>query len=295
MIDKNYIKQAFKDNKIKIKSVSKNGIVEYKYVSDILRHYSLYKKLHQVILENNKNIVVTEDHSLFIFEDNQLKTVKPKDRPENIVFVKEDFIKLLKVVSNKIIESQEYTYDLSVEDNENFVLASGILAHNSFAPPEKEMTIAGFTRVRGFRWADEQLYSHLVQACNYLNLIPPDTDFQLETYPAVWQPLLLQQAMVYALWDLSILWINEEFSYSLNGISLDISRSDKYQGAATSLQDTVNTSLESAKRRIHIIKGLAQSRYIFSRGAALGPWTGGQNIRRWVIGGPTRIGFGTIR
>ena len=134
-----------------------------------------------------------------------------------------------------------------------------------------------------------------MQACNYINLIPPDTDFSLENYPAVWQPILLQQAMVYALWDLAILWINEEFSYSLNGISLDISRSDKYQGAASTLQDNVNTSLENAKRRIHIIKGLAQSRYTFSRGAALGPWTGGQNIRRWVCGGPTRVGMGLVK
>ena len=130
-----------------------------------------------------------------------------------------------------------------------------------FSPPSSEQTIAGFTRTRGYRWPDQQLYFHLMQAANYINLIPPDTDFRLDNYPAVWQPLLLQQAMVYALWDLAILWINEEFNYSLNGISLDISKSNKYQGAATSMQDQLNTSLENAKRRIHIIKGLGQSRY----------------------------------
>lgn len=162
-----------------------------------------------------------------------------------------------------------------------------------FSPPEKEQTIAGFTRTRGYRWPDEQLYFHLIQAANWINLIPPDTDFRLENYPAVWQPMLLLQAMVYALWDLSILWINEEFSYSLNGISLDISKSDKYQSAASSIQDQVNTQLEIAKTRIHIIKGLAQSRFIFGRGAALGPWTGGQSIRRWVLSNATgiRLGF----
>lgn len=141
-----------------------------------------------------------------------------------------------------------------------------------FSAPSQEQSIAGFTKSRGYRWADESLYSHLWQASNYINLYPPDTAFGIENYPAVWQPLLLLQAMSYALWDMAILWINEEFSYSLNGISLDIQRSDKYQSAASSLQDQVNQQLEIAKKRIHIIKGLAQDRYTFSRGAALGPW-----------------------
>jgi hypothetical protein len=141
-----------------------------------------------------------------------------------------------------------------------------------FSAPSGEATIAGFTRTRGYRWPDESLYSHLVQAANYINLYPPDTGFVLENYPAVWQPLVLLQAMSYALWDLAILWMNEEFSYSLNGISLDIMRSDKYQSAASAMQDTVNQQIELAKKRIHITKGLAQNRYIFGRGAALGPW-----------------------
>jgi intein/homing endonuclease len=295
MLNKNIIKKAFQENKLKIKSVSKNGTVEYKQLTDVIRHYSAYKNIHKIVLENKKQVIVTEDHSLFIFENGQIKIVQPKDYPKEIVIIENDKIKLTKIIVNEIIEKREFTFDLSVKDNENFVLESGILAHNSFAAPSSEQTIQGFTRVRGYRWPDESLYSHLMQAVNFINLYPPDTGFTLENVPAVWQPLVLQQAMVYALWDLSILWINEEFSYSLNGISLDIQRSDKYQGAASSLQDTVSQQLEIAKKRIHIIKGLGQSRHLFSRGAALGPWTGGQNIRRWIQGGPFRIGMGSVR
>jgi hypothetical protein len=291
MFDKSCLKKAFEENKIRIKSVSKNGTVEYKQVTDVTRHYSFYKNIHEIILENNKKIIVTEDHSLFVFENGEIKIVKPKDYPKEIIFIENDSITLVKIVFNEIIEKREFMFDLSVKDNENFVLTSGILAHNSFSAPSSEQTIAGFTRTRGYRWPDESLYSHLMQAVNFVNLMPPDTAFMLESVPAMWQPIVLNQAMVYALWDLSILWINEEFSYSLNGISLDISRSDKYQSAASSIQDTVTQQLELAKKRIHIIKGLGQNRYIFSRGAALGPWTGGQNIRRWVQGGPFRIGM----
>ena len=141
-----------------------------------------------------------------------------------------------------------------------------------FSPPSNEQAIGGFTQTRGYRWPDFQLFSHLMQAANYINLVPPDTGFSLMNYPAVWQPLLLLQAMSYALWDLAILWVNEEFSYSLNGISLDINRSDKYQSMASSLQDQVNQQTELAKKRIHITKGLSQSKYTFARSAALGPW-----------------------
>jgi len=161
-----------------------------------------------------------------------------------------------------------------------------------FAPPSSEQTIMGFTRTRGYRWPDETLYFHLVQATNFINLIPPDTDFTLVNLPAPWQPLVLLQAMIYALWDLAILWMNEEFVYSLNGISLDISRSDKYSGAAATLQGQMDTQLEGAKRRIHIIRGLAQSKYTFSYGAALGPWVASKmSIKKWVVGSQSGRGF----
>ncbi len=161
-----------------------------------------------------------------------------------------------------------------------------------FAPPSSEQTIMGFTRTRGYRWPDETLYFHLVQATNYINLIPPDTDFILTNIPAPWQPLVLLQAMIYALWDLAILWMNEEFVYSLNGISLDISRSDKYSGAAQALQGQMETQLEGAKRRIHIIRGLAQSKYTFSYGAALGPWVASKmSVKKWVVGSQSGRGF----
>ncbi|MCX5704190.1 MAG: hypothetical protein NT066_06860, partial [Candidatus Omnitrophica bacterium] len=155
----------------------------------------------------------------------------------------------------------------------------------SFSAPSSEATLAGFTRTRGYRWPDDSLYMHLVQACNYMNLIPPDTNFTLGSVPAPWQPILLLQAMSYALYDLAILWINEEFSYSLNGYSLDITRSDKYMSAAQTLQDTVNVQLEQAKKRLHYIIGLRQSKYTMTYGGFFGPFSAGKmSIKKWVLG-----------
>ena len=151
-----------------------------------------------------------------------------------------------------------------------------------FAPPESENKIAGFTETRGYKWPDEQLVNHLEDAANYVNLIPPATDYELIDYPRAWEPMLMMEAQVYALYDLSILWAGEEFQYSLGGVSLDINRSDKYSNLAGKMQDMVDHRLEAAKKRILITKGLRQSRYTYARGAALGPWTSGQNIRRWT-------------
>lgn len=161
-----------------------------------------------------------------------------------------------------------------------------------FSPPNSEQEIAGFTETRGYKWADEQLSNHLEDATNYINLWPPATEFALTTYPAEWEPLMLMEAQVYALYDLAILWAGEEFNYSLAGISLDIHRSDKYSSLANQMQSMVDKRLEMAKKRLKYTTGLRQDRYTYSRGASLGPWSSGQNIKRWTGSRFNRIMIG---
>jgi hypothetical protein len=293
---KSKIRSSFKEKSLEIVSSDKSGVVTKKKILDVYQHFCPYKKVFKIKTEN-KQIVVTEDHSLYVLNSNsELEEIKPNKCLKEIAVLEE------KIYNEKVFEvseqeSRDYMYDLSVEKNENFFLTNGILAHNSFSAPSKEGTIAGLTRTRGFRWGDDSLYMHLVQACNYLNLIPPDTSFDLQHVPAPWQPLLLLQAMSYALYDLAILWINEEFSYSLNGISLDIQRSDKYMNAAQTLQSQVDTQMTEAKRRLHYTIGLRQSRYTMSM-SFLGPNVSGtMNVKKWVMGFGTQAdrGFSTGR
>jgi hypothetical protein len=162
-----------------------------------------------------------------------------------------------------------------------------------FAPPSSAATIAGFTRTRGYRWTDEGLYMHLVQAVNYVNLVPPDTSFPIEQVPAPWMPIVLMIAMGYALYELGILWINEEFGYNLNGYSLDLTRSDKYISVAQNIQDQANQQLTTAKSRLHYTIGLRQSKYTMSYGGFFGPWTSGRmSIKKWTLGFGTQAGQG---
>ena len=161
-----------------------------------------------------------------------------------------------------------------------------------FSPPSSEQEISGFTETRGYKWPDEQLVNHLEDASNYVNLWPPATDYELITYPNAWEPLMLLEAQVNALTDLAILWANEEFNYGLAGVNLDLRRSEKYSSLASQIQQMVDKRLEMAKKRLLCTLGLRQDRYTYSRGAALGPWTSGQNIKRWSSSRFNRIQIG---
>jgi len=281
---KKKIRKSFKDGNLLIKSVNPvNNIVEYKKITDILRHNTLIKDIHITKLESGKQVITTEDHSLFTMKENKIVTVMPKEYPKEIVIVENDDIKLEKVMENIKDEKREYMYDLSVEDNENFVLSSGILAHNSFSPPTSETAIAGFTQTRGYRWPNEQLANHITEAINYINLYPPITCYTICDVPCLLESIVLMVAASYALLDLASLWIAEEFEYSVNGINLSIQRSDKYQGLAGVYAEMAERNLERQKLAIaRVIKGLRQSKYAFSRGTFLGPMTSGRNLRNYV-------------
>lgn len=277
------IKHCFFNKTLKIKSVSLDGKIEIKTVVDVLKHWVPFKNIHKITLINSQEVIVTEDHSIYGFDGNKIYKTKPSDFPTQIVISKQDVIVLIDVQTNIIIDNREYMYDLSVEDNQNYILHSNILVSNSFAPPVSAEGINGFTRCRGYRWPSEQLANHLLQASSFINFYAPISCFDICNWPCILEDVLLRQAMIYALYDLASLWINEEFNYSLNGISLDIQRSDKYSSLASSLQEQINQLLERSKGPLmRSIKGIRQSAYTFSRGAALGPMTSGMNVRRWV-------------
>jgi len=221
---------------------------------------------HKIIWKIKETSTSTETEHAEEFDIIDRLTVLNEDYPEQI----KRFIQKLRVKLRDIHPDRDY----------------------HFSPPSSEQEIAGFTETRGYKWPDEQLVNHIEDAANYINLWPPATDFELLTFPSAWEPLMLLEAQAYALYDLAILWAGEEFNYSLSGISLDIRRSDKYSSLARDIEGLVDKRLETAKKRILCTVGLRQDRYTYSRGASLGPWTTGQNIRRWTGSRFNRIQIG---
>jgi len=173
-----------------------------------------------------------------------------------------------------------------------------------FQPPTAEKEMAGFTQIRGYRWPDDHLVEFIHLGLDEVNGgAQPPTEFVLEDIctgqaGSVWRPLVFMFARAHAFQSLSSLWVNEEFDYSLNGVSLSIARYDKYSSIGQTLYQQASERLIEQKKTVKIVKGLAQSRYVFSRGAALGPWTGGSgNLRRWFVGAGQHSGYrpGTMR
>ncbi|MBD3262618.1 MAG: hypothetical protein GF334_13275 [Candidatus Altiarchaeales archaeon] len=112
---------------------SESDNMEWFPVADILRHRTPHKKMYRVTTELG-SVVTTEDHSLFLFEGN--REVRAKDLHSGDLIVGSfDGHERTPVVVQKVEETiqEEYTYDLSVPGPQNFMLHTGILAHNSYS------------------------------------------------------------------------------------------------------------------------------------------------------------------
>ncbi len=147
-----------------------------------------------------------------------------------------------------------------------------------FRPPAHEATIRQFNQVFGFIWLDHELQEFIQRAVDMIVAAPPRTPFQncdqlVRSYPE-WRTLMLNGAMMYALFALMINWIADEFDYSIGGVSLTIEKSSKYESAYQALSDQFDKQLERAKATVKIIKGLQQPRFGVGIRSSFGPFVG---------------------
>jgi hypothetical protein len=129
------IRQAFSQGLLKVKSVASGDIVQVP-VSDVLQHHTPHKKAFRLALEDGSDVTTTCDHSLFKPGPNGLPVETRTDSlnvGDSITTLKEGRITSTRIVSMLEVPSLVLSYDLSVPRTENFMLASGILAHNSYS------------------------------------------------------------------------------------------------------------------------------------------------------------------
>ena len=147
-----------------------------------------------------------------------------------------------------------------------------------FRPPAHEATIGQFNQVFGYIWEDEELQEYLSRSLDRIAASPPRTPFQscdqlVQCYPE-WRTLLLNGAMLDALFALMLNWVADEFSYSIGGVSLDIEKSSKYESAYNAMKDSFESQLERAKQTVKITRGLQQPKFGIGIRSAFGPYTG---------------------
>jgi hypothetical protein len=147
-----------------------------------------------------------------------------------------------------------------------------------FRPPAHEETIRQFNKVFGYIWEDYELQEFVQNGLDMVTAAPPRTpipncDVLMRTYPE-WRTLVLNGAMMYALFALMVNWIADEFDYSIGGISLSIEKSSKYESAYQAIKDQFDTQLDRAKQTVKIIKGLQQPRFGIGIRSSFGPFVG---------------------
>lgn len=134
-MDTTKIKRAFQKGLLKVKSLNKSTRqISWSPVSDIMRHESSLKNLFRVCFESGHSVVITEDHSLIGYPE--FRDIQGTDIVAGDLFtVVDDSGTVLGgvVVSIEHVSSREFMYDICVPENENFILASGIVAHNSYS------------------------------------------------------------------------------------------------------------------------------------------------------------------
>jgi len=147
-----------------------------------------------------------------------------------------------------------------------------------FRPPAHEETIRQFNRVFGYIWEDYELQEFVQNGLDMVAAAPPRTpipscDILMRNYPE-WRTLVLNGAMMYALFALMVNWIADEFDYSIGGVSLSIEKSSKYESAYNAIKDQFDSQLDRAKQTVKIIKGLQQPRFGIGIRSSFGPYVG---------------------
>jgi intein/homing endonuclease len=100
----------------------------------VMRHKT-EKRLFHIITQNDKNITVTEDHSLIIDRDGFLEEVKPSDIKETDIIITLDdhgdveYTNILSATDMGILH--DYVYDISIADGDHMFFGNDILVHNT--------------------------------------------------------------------------------------------------------------------------------------------------------------------
>lgn len=147
-----------------------------------------------------------------------------------------------------------------------------------FRPPAHEETIRQFNRVFGHIWEDYELQEYILRSLDMVSAAPPYTpipncDVLTRDYPA-WRTVVLNGAMMHAIFAMMLNWVADEFDYSIGGVSLNLEKSSKYESAYSAMKDQFDTQLEKAKATVKIIKGLQQPRYGIGIRSSFGPYVG---------------------
>ena len=133
-----------------------------------------------------------------------------------------------------------------------------------FRPPTPGKTVAGFTSRAGFIWTDDTINRLLQLALAQMNMINPLNiyDYTIDSAPDSWAKIACLGAAAKCLSAEGCRWAAEEFSYSLNGVSLDINKASTYMSLAEAYKSEFNEMAVAAAANRPYSAGLRQQRWL---------------------------------
>ncbi len=122
---------------LKVLSVRENGEIKWFNASFIIRHKA--NKILEITLEDNYKLKLTGNHSVIILKNGKLHAIsaselKPGDSLLSPNGYEKSFgeLRFLRIRDVRIIDRNEFVYDISVPNNEMFLAGdASILLHNS--------------------------------------------------------------------------------------------------------------------------------------------------------------------
>jgi hypothetical protein len=133
-----------------------------------------------------------------------------------------------------------------------------------FRPPTPGKVVSNYTTRVGFIWLDSTILINLAVSISMLNLFNPMNiyNWTLDTIPRDWGNIAALEAASLCLSGESARWAADEFSYSLNGVSLDINKSALYQSLSQTYQQQFNTLAPLVTANRPFSAGLRQQRWL---------------------------------
>lgn len=278
------IAKAYQGGRLRVRSVSPAGQVEWKRVCHVQRAEVVGESIWEAHTEKGP-LVLTGGHRVFTSPTTKIEMEKLQ-AGQSVLGVEQEQVGTPVILRSRQIKNRAFMYDLTAEDWHNFVLhRSGVVVSNSpdkhyhFRPPEHEGVVGKYNRVFGHVWDDSELIEYLERSLDWWNMFPPSTmgictmDALLSQYPA-WGTVVLWGAIVHAAMALAFNWIQEEFDYSIGGVSLSIERSSKYESMKSNAESQFDKATEAKMMTVKFIRGLQQPKYGIGIRSAFGPHVG---------------------
>ena len=188
-----------------------------------------------------------------VFEDFIVQTVDPTsnsfEAPSSIIAPKPE-------TKSKYAPAIMYVRELISDENPD--------RNYHFRPPTPGKVVAGYTTRVGYIWTDSTVLRMLDISISKLNTwnIKNYYGWSLDNIPADWGRCAAIGAAASCLLKEGARWAADEFGYSLNGVSLDINKSNLYQSLGTTYQQEFNewATLITANRPYSA--GLRQNRWL---------------------------------